>query len=107
MNDDQQSIATVNEGQNDLLTPTEQKVAMLWSEVLEIEPPRAEDDFIELGGDSMTLVMTEYRIMEAFSIQLRAGAMLEARTVRALARLIDAEQRKSADSPAPASAAVR
>jgi len=104
MNADQGSIAAMNAGQNELVTPTEQKVAMLWSEVLQIPLPRAEDDFIELGGDSMTLVMTEYRIMEDFSIQLRAGAMLEARTVRALAQLIDAEQRKSAESSAPASA---
>jgi acyl carrier protein len=72
------------------LSVTEQKVAALWREILAMpEFPRADDDFFEIGGDSMTMVMIEFRIMEEFFVQLPEGAMLTSRTLRELSTLVD------------------
>lgn len=68
---------------------TEHTLAALWSEILDIPTPAAEEDFFDLGGDSMTMVMVEFRIMEEFSIPLPAGALLQARTLRELTAFVD------------------
>ena len=70
---------------------TEQSVAALWKEVLQTaELPDATANFFELGGNSMTMVMLEFRIKEEFSAELPIGALLRAPTVRELSILIDA-----------------
>lgn len=75
---------------------TELIVAALWKEVLQTsEPPAATDDFFALGGNSMTMVMLEYRIHEEFSVELPAGVVLGAPTVQELSSLIDAERSSS------------
>lgn len=68
---------------------TEGILAALWSEILDIPTPVADGDFFDLGGDSMTMVMVEFRIMEEFSIPLPAGALLQARTLRELTAFVD------------------
>ena len=88
--DPAREASTPNDARSELASATEIAVARVWSEILEIPPPGANDDFIELGGDSMTMVLTEFRIIEEFSVQLPDGAMLAARTVRELAAMIDA-----------------
>lgn len=75
---------------------TERVVAHVWHEVLRIpQMPLADDNFFALGGDSMTMVLAEFRVAEEFGLQLPAGAMLCAPTVRELAALIDAEMHTS------------
>jgi len=69
---------------------TERTVATLWSEVLEVNaPPSSTDDFFALGGDSMAMVMLEFRIKEEFSVELPPGSVLGAPTLRELSDLID------------------
>lgn len=73
------------------LSVTERCVAELWSEVLQTaELPGATDDFFTLGGDSMAMVILEFRIKEEFSVELSAGAVLSAPTLRELSALVDA-----------------
>lgn len=65
-------------------------LAELWCEVLGItERPLSTDDFFSLGGDSMSMVMLEFRIKEQFSVELPASIILEAPTLHELANLID------------------
>lgn len=65
-------------------------LAELWCEVLDItERPLSTDDFFSLGGDSMSMVMLEFRIKEQFSVELPVGVILEAPTLQELANLID------------------
>jgi len=69
---------------------TENAIAALWREVLALpESPRATDNFFALGGDSTAMVMVELRIQEEFSVELPPGAMLNAPSLRELARLIE------------------
>lgn len=73
-------------------TPTESLIANLWQEVLQTpELPGPSDDFFAAGGNSMSMVMLEYRIQEELSIELPAGVLLGAPTLQELAALVDAE----------------
>lgn len=77
----------VNSGSGNAATDA---LAELWCEVLGIaEHPLSTDDFFSLGGDSMSMVMLEFRIKEQFSVELPAGVILEAPTLQELANLID------------------
>lgn len=76
---------------NGPLSATERGVAELWREVLSAEEiPNGTDNFFALGGDSMAMVMVEYRIKEEFSVELPPGALLAAPTLRELSALVDA-----------------
>jgi acyl carrier protein len=78
------------------LSATEQALAQIWSEVLQSSSlPNADDDFFELGGDSMTMVLVESRIKEEFSVELPPGAMLGASTLRAVSSLVEARRTHS------------
>jgi L-aminoadipate-semialdehyde dehydrogenase len=80
------------------LSLTERDVAELWSEVLPmVETLRATDNFFALGGDSMAMVMVEYRIKEEFSVELPPGVMLRAPTLRELSTLVDAMRTSSGE----------
>src|SRR6266849_5747882 len=73
------------------LSVTERGVAELWSEVLTLtRTPSPSDNFFALGGDSMAMVMLEYRIKEEFSVELSPGALLGAPTLRELSAMVDA-----------------
>jgi len=73
------------------LCETECAIAQLWKEVLQLEEdPTTTDDFFALGGDSMTMVLLEFRIKEEFSIELPVGAVLGAPTVTKMSALVNA-----------------
>lgn len=81
------------------LSRVERTIAALWSEVLQTaEPTDPSDDFFAAGGNSMAMVMLEYRIQEEFSIELPSGVLLSAPTLRELSVLVDAECRASRES---------
>lgn len=72
------------------LTATERAVAALWCEALQMaDLPRAPDNFFALGGDSMTMTMLEFRIKEELSVELPAGALFNAPSLRELSALVD------------------
>ncbi len=78
---------------------TQLTVAELWAEVLDRQaPPDADDNFFDPGGDSIAMVTLLYRLQEEFSVELAAGALFAAPTVRELSALIDAT-RAGADPP--------
>lgn len=67
----------------------ESAVAELWKEALQMsEFPDPSDNFFHLGGDSMTMVMLEFRINEELGVALSPGAVLGAPTLRELAALV-------------------
>lgn len=78
------------------LTGTERLVAELWHEVLEVSDPlAADDDFFALGGDSVGMVTVLFRIKEEIDIELPAGAIFSAPTLRELASVVDASLARS------------
>jgi acyl carrier protein len=73
------------------LDATERVVAELWREVLQADqPPQAADNFFACGGDSMSMIILEFRITEELLVELPSGAVLGAPTLRELSALVDA-----------------
>ncbi len=92
------------------LTPAEELLAGLWSEVLEVETIGANDDFFALGGHSLLATRLSSRVRELFGVELPMRRVFERPTLRALAREIAAISAGSAGSAggaaAPAAAAA-
>ncbi|PTL75142.1 non-ribosomal peptide synthetase, partial [Vitiosangium sp. GDMCC 1.1324] len=74
-------------------TPTEEKLAAIWTEVLSVPRIGAEDNFFELGGHSLLATRVLSRLRTAFQVELPVRALFEAPTLSALALKIDEAQR--------------
>jgi NADP-dependent 3-hydroxy acid dehydrogenase YdfG len=71
-------------------TPTERKIAAVWEELLNIEQVGVDDDFFELGGNSLTGVQLIARLRENYPCTpIPVVACLEVFTVRSIARKLD------------------
>jgi len=66
-------------------TPLENRLAALWAELLGLDRVGVDDDFFELGGDSLLAAKLAARVLEALSLALPLHALLAAGTVRAMA----------------------
>ncbi|MCF2152223.1 amino acid adenylation domain-containing protein [Desmonostoc muscorum LEGE 12446] len=71
------------------LTKTESRMARLWSEILEIETPAAEDDFFNLGGNSFRAARLTLAINNTFEAEIPVTALLQHPTLEKLSKLID------------------
>ncbi|MEU9504685.1 beta-ketoacyl synthase N-terminal-like domain-containing protein [Micromonospora sp. NPDC048170] len=71
-------------------TDVEHAVAELWSQALGVSPVGLDDEFLVLGGSSLTAVQLSSRTRERFGIQLSVAELFEHATVRRLAVLVDA-----------------
>ncbi|MCU1450867.1 MAG: non-ribosomal peptide synthetase, partial [Acidimicrobiales bacterium] len=69
-------------------TDTERVLAEIWAEVLGVERVGVEDDFFELGGDSILSFRILSRIRSAFGMTLSARAIFDTRTIVWLAELL-------------------
>jgi amino acid adenylation domain-containing protein len=70
-------------------TETEKTVAALWTELLNVEGVGIEDDFFDLGGQSMTAVGLVARLRAAFDLNIELATLFERPTIAALAEAID------------------
>ena len=66
-------------------------IAEVWSQVLGVPTIAADDDFLELGGDSLIAVRIAGRLGERLGRTVTASALFKAGNVAALARLLDDE----------------
>jgi hypothetical protein len=71
-------------------TSNERIVTQIWAELLGMEQIGVEDDFFELGGDSILSFRALSRIRAAFGVGLSARAVFDARTVARLVELLPA-----------------
>jgi acyl carrier protein len=67
----------------------EQVLADIWADVLGVQQVGVEDDFFELGGDSLRRLQLTSRMKAAFDVALTPRDVLTARTVSALAELVE------------------
>ncbi len=67
-------------------TELERTLAALWAVVLGVERIGTEDDFLELGGDSIRAMQILNRIRKEFEVDLPAAILFSGGTVAALAR---------------------
>jgi amino acid adenylation domain-containing protein len=86
------------------LTPTEEVLAGLWTQVLGLERVGIYEDFFELGGHSLLATQLMARIAKAFQMTLPLRALFEAPTIAALATLL--EQRSKSRSASGQATAV-
>ena len=70
-------------------TETEAVLARIWAEELGREAVGLDDDFFDLEGDSIQAVRVFLRIEEELGSKLPVAELLDASTVRELARLLD------------------
>jgi acyl carrier protein len=82
----------------------EAALAKLWEKTLGIAPIGVDDDFIELGGDSIEAIQIQHAIHREFDLRIKNTEFLADPTIGALARLID--ERRAATAPAAAEPGV-
>ena len=71
-------------------TETEQVMAELWAEVLDLDVAGIDDDFFLLGGDSLRSVYMLERLRQ-YGIELNAGQFFTHTTIRSLAAAVDGD----------------
>ncbi len=76
-------------------TPTEDVLAGIWREVLDVDQVGIHDDFFSLGGHSLLLTRIASRIRDTFAIELSLRSLFEAATVAQSAELIEKALRLS------------
>ncbi|MFE7934866.1 amino acid adenylation domain-containing protein, partial [Streptomyces sp. NPDC057456] len=82
--------------------PIEERVAALWSEVLDGPPIGRNDDFRTLGGNSLDVVRILGRLRHTFGVPLTTREFLRAATVAGLAALLRDDGAEAAVTPLPA-----
>src|SRR5262249_55385069 len=63
-------------------------VADIWADVLGVDGVRPDDDFFDLGGDSLSAVQILSRVAQRFNFKVTEGELFTARTVRGLGQVI-------------------
>ncbi|MEV7166429.1 condensation domain-containing protein [Streptomyces microflavus] len=71
------------------LTPTEQRLAGLWTELLGTDDISADSHFFNIGGSSLLAALLVAAIRETFAAQIHPRDLYQASTLRTLADLID------------------
>lgn len=107
------ATGTVGAGTRDLPNPyaepttdLERRLAALWTETLGVEQVGIDDEFADLGGNSLFAVQLTRRIADSFAIRASVALLLDSPTVRTLAAAITELQGRDApaeDSPLLAS----
>ena len=82
-------------------TPTEEIVAGIWTQVLDIKEVGIHDNFFELGGHSLRMTQVVSRLSKAFQIELPLRTLFEIPTISALANRIEAIQRTAENQQLP------
>lgn len=70
-------------------TPTEEKLALIWSEVLGVAPVRRTDNFFDLGGHSLLATRLLARVNQTFGAHIPLAALFRTPTVEQFARQLD------------------
>ncbi|HEY0404306.1 MAG TPA: amino acid adenylation domain-containing protein, partial [Pyrinomonadaceae bacterium] len=83
-------------------TPTEEVLAGIWAEVLDVERVGINDNFFELGGHSLLVSRVLSRVVDAFQVGLPMRSLFELPTVAELAESIEKARSLKQDSPWPA-----
>ncbi len=74
--------------------PDEEVLVRLWQDMLGVEPVGIDDDFLALGGNSITAIQILYGVRREFGVRLPANAVFDNPTVARLAAIIGGELRR-------------
>ena len=81
-------------------TEDERTLVALWRGVLHLEEIGVEDDFFDLGGDSLLGAIVLVRVLDAFRVEIALTDFAACPTVAALAERIDAARAMGSREPA-------
>ena len=70
-------------------TTTEELLKQIWETTLGITPIGIDDDFAELGGDSINAIMLQVSVNETFNLDLTLAVVLSHPTIAILGKLVD------------------
>ncbi len=79
---------------------TEQELAEVWAQLLQVEPIGVRDNFFDLGGHSLMATQLVSRILNRFAVDLKLQEVFNAPTIEGLAALIDAALIEMSDDAA-------
>jgi Dehydrogenases with different specificities (related to short-chain alcohol dehydrogenases) len=68
---------------------TEQAIGSIWAEALGYEELNIEDEFLDLGGESITAMTIARAITDVLDITVDVGSLMEHSTISSLAQFID------------------
>ena len=93
-------------------TEMEQRIAAVWQAVLGFEQIGVEDNFFDLGGDSLVAIQVAARLKEALKMEFPVAKLYQAVTVRSLAQVLgesedEEQQRRAGEQAQRNQAAVR
>lgn len=80
-------------------TETEVLLAGIWAEAFGREGIGRDDEFFDLGGDSLTAAVVAARVYAAKGVELQLGAFAEHPTLAGLAAVIDARNQARSQNP--------
>uniref|UniRef100_A0A2P1CZF5 AptA n=2 Tax=unclassified Phormidium TaxID=2609805 RepID=A0A2P1CZF5_9CYAN len=72
--------------------PTEQKLALIWTQLLRLEQIGVNDNFFHLGGHSLIVTQMLSRLREVFHVELHFQQIFQNPTISSLAQLIAQKQ---------------
>ena len=67
---------------------TEARIADFWSEVLRVNEVGVDDDFFDLGGDSLHMVQIISRLQREYEVEIPLGDFFDNPTVAQLALIV-------------------
>ncbi|MGZ3461589.1 MAG: condensation domain-containing protein, partial [Archangium sp.] len=82
-------------------TPTEERLAALWAQVLRVPQVSRDDDFFSLGGHSLLATQVMARLPGTFGVELPLRTLFEAPTVQGFAARLEAAAQASGSSRLP------
>lgn len=75
-------------------TPTEREIARIWHEMLDVSTVGKHDNFIALGGDSISVMLMANTVEEEFGLTLKVEDVFSRLDLYVLAKFIDASKSK-------------
>ncbi|WP_437589350.1 non-ribosomal peptide synthetase [Sorangium sp. So ce1000] len=87
-------------------SPIERRVAAIWASVLDTDGLEVDDDFFELGGNSLLAAQVLLHVQTVFQVDVPARRLFESPTVAGLARAVEEAQRWKARGATAAMGAI-
>ena len=79
-------------------TEREQQLAHIWARVLDVKRVRIDDDFFELGGNSLLVTQLCEQVRKVYGWTIPPNAILKASTVAKMAALLESEDLNRGDA---------